>query len=159
MVRSRRSLRGSPTTFAAADTRLQAGQAAARPSWRWRLLRRHQDPEDRVDDQLAARNYQQDQDEQDPGRPGREPKAAAQADAYPGDDPTLARSNQALTTEVLCHVPSASLHSLSIPTADPVSARTHESSWLHWGMEGGGGGPRVVRKIDVRACEGSRRGC
>src|SRR5215216_911633 len=112
MVRSRRSLRGSPTTFAAADTRLQAGQAAARPSWRWRLLRRHQDPEDRVDDQLAARNYQ---DEQDPGRPGREPEAAAQAGAHPGDDPTLARSNQALTTEVLCHVPSASLHSLSIP--------------------------------------------
>src|SRR5215211_6711248 len=42
-------------------------------------------------------------------RPGREPEAATQAGAHPGEHPTLARSDQALTTEVLCHVPSASL--------------------------------------------------
>src|SRR5215207_2190138 len=67
------------------------------------LLRGHQDPQDRVDDDLAAGDHQQHQDEQDTGGPGRQPKAPPKPGAYPGDHPALMWPDQSLTAKVLCH--------------------------------------------------------
>src|SRR5215216_1202311 len=92
------------------------GQSGVEPCLR-PLLRGHEHPQDRVNDDLAARDHQQDQDEQDPGRPRRQAKAATQAGAHPSDHPTLARPDQALTPKVVGHVPQPPLPSPSIPPA------------------------------------------
>src|SRR6185312_15544754 len=64
-----------------------------------RLLRRHQDPEQRVDQDLAARDDEQDQHEQQPGGPGVDAEAAAEAGDDAAQHTTVSRSHQALVGE------------------------------------------------------------
>src|SRR3954453_17556712 len=60
------------------------------------VLGRHQDPQQRVDQDLAARDRQQDDDEQQAGDPRVEAEPPCQARAHPADDPAFPGADQAL---------------------------------------------------------------
>ena len=64
-----------------------------------RSLRRHQDPQDRVDDDLASGDHDQGDDEQDPHRPRADAEPAGQPGADPAQDATLAGPYEPLTTK------------------------------------------------------------
>jgi hypothetical protein len=66
-----------------------------------RCLVRHQDPQDRVDEELTPRHDQEDQYEQQPCGPRGEAEAAAQPGAHAGQYPTLLRPDKACLVEPL----------------------------------------------------------
>jgi hypothetical protein len=68
------------------------------------VLVRHEQPEDGVDQDLAAGDDQQDQDEQQPRGPRVEPEAPAQAGAHAGEYAALAGAHQALVGELVTDV-------------------------------------------------------
>src|SRR6185503_4363215 len=115
------------------------------------FLGRHQDPQDRVDDQLATRNGKQDQNEQQPGRPGVEPEPATQPGTHPAEDPVAVRPHQPLAPHrlvdgfhlshlLLVVTHRASLH--ETPTAsgpDPVRTRRVQPRTASGSVASGGG--------------------
>jgi cytochrome c-type biogenesis protein len=67
------------------------------------LLGRHQDPEQRVDQDLAARDGQQDQDEEEAGGPRVQPETPGQAGADTAENPAVLRADQALAGHRVVH--------------------------------------------------------
>src|SRR5664280_1267027 len=68
------------------------------------LLRRHEDPQDRVDQDLAAGDDQEQQHEEDSRGPRCDAEAPAESGAYAAQDPPLPRSDQTLPGEALVDV-------------------------------------------------------
>jgi hypothetical protein len=65
------------------------------------LLRRHQDPQDRVDQDLAARDKHEQQHEEDSRGPRFDAEASAEAGAHAAQYPPLTRSDQTLLGEAV----------------------------------------------------------
>src|SRR5262245_57400943 len=69
-----------------------------------RLLRRHQDPQDRVDQDLAAGDQHEQQHEEDSRGPRFDAEASAEASTHAAEYPPLTRSDQTLLGEALVDV-------------------------------------------------------
>ncbi|SNY73849.1 Cytochrome c biogenesis protein CcdA [Paractinoplanes atraurantiacus] len=67
------------------------------------FLGRHHDPQDRVDEDLAARDGQQDHHEEQAGQPGVDAEAAGESGAHAAKDPALPRTGEALTGQAVVH--------------------------------------------------------